>query len=253
MIPYLGCKQSFASELLANIPEAENFYDLFGGGGSVTEAAAKCQNDGFFGKWQKWKNLHYNEINRGAFLLNKAIWAGKFDFKYAKAQVPTKERYYAERRKPTAWGAFASFVWSFGNKDDCFIYSEKKNSIRGNEHLQRIRRMERSPYLPQVKLTCKDYSKVAIKPNSVAYCDIPYNTCRNHYKIYFDCMAFYKWAATRDFPVYFSEYECHDKRFELVWEKYVPIKINTVLCGNKAIYRTEKLFWNGVKTKEALC
>ena len=123
MIPYVGCKQSFAKELLANIPEAENFYDLFGGGGSITEAASGCQDIGIFGKWQKWKHIHYNEINK---------------------------------------------------------------------------------------------------------------------------VAFYEWAATHDFPIYFSEYSCNDKRFELVWEKNVIAKINR---GN-GIYRTEKLFWNKITNKE---
>jgi len=246
MIPYLGCKQSFASELLAAMPEAENFYDLFGGGGSITEAAFRCREDGFFGKWQKWKSIHYNELCRGVYLLNKAIWSGKFDFEYAKAQIPTKERYYAERRQPTAWGAFASFVWSFGNKDDSFVYGKRKGAARGSEHLSRIRRMRRSPLLPDAIMTCKDYRKVAIKPNSVAYCDIPYYTERKYYRVVFDHLAFCNWAATRSFPVYFSEYECHDKRFQLVTEIDVLVKINTVLSGGKAIRRTEKLFWNGV-------
>jgi len=96
MIPYLGCKQSFAGELLAAMPEAENFYDLFGGGGSVTEAAMLCQTSGMF-PWRKWQNVYYNEINKGVYLLNKAIWSGKFDFEHARRQEPTKERYYAER------------------------------------------------------------------------------------------------------------------------------------------------------------
>jgi hypothetical protein len=247
MIPYLGCKQRFAGELLSAIPQADNFYDLFGGGGSITEAAYNCRHGGLLGNWQKWKNIHYNEINKGVYLLNKEIWSGKFDFEHAKEQYLTKERYYAERSQPTAWSAFVSFVWSFGNKNQCFIYGEKL-TIRGNEHLQRINRMSKSPILKDIIVTNKDYRKVKIKPSSVAYCDIPYNVNRNHYGIKFDFKAFYEWAASAKFPVYFSDYSCDDDRFKLVWEKLVPVKINMKLHdGGKALYRSEKLFWNGVK------
>lgn len=240
MIPFLGCKQSFAKQLLANILETENFYDLFGGGGSITEAAVKCKHNGLLGDWHKWKNIYYNEINKGVYLLNKEIWSGKFDFEFAKKQTPTKERYYAERRKPTAFGAFVSFVWSFGNNDECFVYGENKCSARKDEVESRIRRIQKSPILPAVQMTNKDYRKVTIKPNSVVYCDIPYHVCRKHYGIKFDWLAFYDWAAYSKFPVYFSEYDCYDIRFEMVWQKKVISKINR---GN-GIYRTEKLFWN---------
>ena len=193
MISYLGCKESFASEILANIPAADNFYDLFGGGGSVIEAAHRCRENGLFGEWVKWKYLHYNEINKGVCRLCRALWAGRFDFKFAKAQEPTKERYYEERRKPTAWGAFVSMIWSFGNRDESFIYTSKSNVMRHNEHLQRIKRMEKSPILPDVEMYCKDYRDVKIACNSVVYCDIPYQVKNNHYKtkIKFNHLDFY--------------------------------------------------------------
>jgi len=150
MIPYLGCKDSIASEILNCIPAAENFYDLFGGGGSITEAAYKFRENGLFGEWQKWQKFHYNEINKAVCKLVKAIWAGKFDFDYAKAQEPTKERYYAERRQTTEWGAFVSFAWSFGSKNENFIYSPKRLLGKRIEHLERIERMQRSAILKDV-------------------------------------------------------------------------------------------------------
>ncbi|MDR2594553.1 MAG: hypothetical protein LBC87_07275 [Fibromonadaceae bacterium] len=177
----------------------------------------------------------------------KAIWNGKFDFDYAKAQEPTKERYYAERRQQTEWGAFVSFAWSFGSKNENFIYSPKRLLGKRVEHLERIERMQRSAILKDVIATCMDYSKVKIEPNSVIYCDIPYNTFRKHYRIKFDFMKFYDWAAACKFPVYFSEYTCYDKRFELVWEKEVQSRINVRALGEKSLMRTERLFHNGVK------
>jgi len=244
MIPYLGCKDSIASEILNCIPAAENFYDLFGGGGSITEAAYKFRENGLFGEWQKWQKFHYNEINKAVCKLVKAIWAGKFDFDYAMAQEPTKERYYAERGDLTAWGAFVSFVWSFGNKNESFVLGRnaKDNYRKYNDALKRIKR---TPIMPNIAITNKDYARVRIKPNSVVYCDIPYNIKRNYYKVKFDFLRFYDWAANCRFPVYFSEYSCNDRRFELVWEKVVHLKIKVLPIGGKAIFNTERLFWNG--------
>ena len=244
MIPYLGCKDSIASEILNRIPAAEHLYDLFGGGGSITEAAAKCRHSGILGKWAKWKHVHYNDINTGVCELLELLWGGKFDFDYAMAQEPTKERYYAERGDLTAWGAFVSFVWSFGNKNESFALGRnaKDNYRKYNDALKRIKR---TPILPNIAITNKDYARVRIKPNSVVYCDIPYNIKRNYYKVKFDFLRFYDWAATCKFPVYFSEYSCHDKRFELVWEKETIAKINVTAKGGKVLKRVEKLFWNG--------
>ena len=244
MIPYLGCKQSFAGELLANIPAAENFYDLFGGGGSVTEAASKCQTDGILEPWKKWKHLHYNELNTGVYLLNKEVWEGRFDFGYVKAQVPTKERFRKERNNMTAWGAFVTYVWSFGNKGDGYFYSEKSNpeTLGRNVHLERVNAIEKSPRLANIKMTNKDYRWVKIKPNSVVYCDIPYIDKRKYYGVKFDFNAFYAWAQNADFPVYFSGYDIVGYyKFTQVWEKLVTAKIKL----NNNVTRTEKLFWNG--------
>jgi len=248
MIPYLGCKQSFAGELLAQMPEAEHFYDLFGGGGSVVEAAAKCKHSGFLGEWQKWKHIHYNELNKGVYEIVTALWAGKFDFAYAKAQKPTKERYYAERGQNNAWGAFVSFVWSFGNKNESFIYPVETSSIRRNEHIQRINRIAKTPLLKEVITTNKDYREVHIEPSSVVYCDIPYSKHRKYYNVRFDFNAFYEWALAVPFPVYFSGYGIVEEnfrggKFKLVHQIPIKPKINR----NRVVERTEKLFWNGVK------
>jgi hypothetical protein len=96
-------------------------------------------------------------------------------------------------------------------------------------------------------MTNKDYREVKIKPHSIVYCDIPYGDHRKYYGVRFDFAAFYDWAKAAKFPVYFSGYEnLGGYDFKVVWEKIVPIKINTKISNGKALYRTEKLFWNGV-------
>jgi len=99
-------------------------------------------------------------------------------------------------------------------------------------------------------MTNIDYREVVIKPNSVVYCDIPYKTSDNlkntknkkgYYGVKFDWVAFFDWASTRDFPVYFSEYECSDDRFQCVLE----VEKRNTLGGNKL--SIERLFWNGIE------
>ena len=42
-IPYMGSKSTVAASIALNFPEAENFYDPFGGGFSMTPLPAKTQ------------------------------------------------------------------------------------------------------------------------------------------------------------------------------------------------------------------
>ena len=60
MIRYQGCKKGIAKQLLNAIPSAVHFYDLFGGGGSMTEAAyeSKCVLKDWSGRAVKWDNVH---------------------------------------------------------------------------------------------------------------------------------------------------------------------------------------------------
>jgi hypothetical protein len=294
---YQHCKDSIAHGILRVIPPADNFYDLFGGGGSVTETALTFVENGIFGEIKKWKNLHFNEINTGLCELNKAVWNGTFDFEKARKTWISRERFFAEKDLPTAWGAYVRFIWSFGNDGDSYIYSKeielakqlihffiindnpylpnttenerrlffqriiksnvkKKIKLKGIESLQRIMniqhtqnhlRMHKIQNLDKVTITNKDYHEVEIKPNSVAYCDIPYNNDGSQdYGIEFSDDDFHQWAATRDFPVYFSEYKAPSE-FECVWEKEVNCRLSKK--DGKGIYRTEKLFFNGRKNQ----
>lgn len=85
------------------------------------------------------------------------------------------------------------------------------------------------------------YEQVEIAPNSVVYCDIPYQGTADYGE--FSHKDFFEWAATREFPVYISEYNITDKRFKLVYEidkrsMLSPKKDNKIM--------SEKLYWNGV-------
>jgi len=62
-IPYMGSKRKLASEILSKLTQRHenvtDFYDLFGGGGSISFTAIR---DYRF-------NVHYNELNKHIFSL----------------------------------------------------------------------------------------------------------------------------------------------------------------------------------------
>jgi site-specific DNA-adenine methylase len=109
--------------------------------------------------------------------------------------------------------------------------------------LQRLQRLQQLQQLERLELTSLDYRDVSIKKNSVVYCDIPYQGTADYGE--FNHKEFFDWAATRDFPVYVSEYNIDDKRFELVYtiDKMSLLSANKDKCKNKE----EKLYWNRVK------
>jgi len=118
------------------------------------------------------------------------------------------------------------------------------------QSMERLERIGKSERLQPITVTNKDYRDVEIAPDSVAYCDIPYDTKDGgHYGAEFDHAAFWEWARTRDFPVYVSEYSGPED-FEAVWEKEIVCGMTRKKGEGGGIYRTEKLFWNGVKNEK---
>ncbi len=107
------------------------------------------------------------------------------------------------------------------------------------ERLQQLQQLERVP--GGACMTSLDYREVNIEPNSVVYCDIPYAGTAD-YGGGFSHQEFFDWAASRDFPVYISEYDVPDKRFKLV---YTTDK-RSMLSQDKYVgNKEEKLYWNG--------
>ena len=91
-------------------------------------------------------------------------------------------------------------------------------------------------------ITSDDYRNVEIKENSVVYCDIPYKGT-SEYLNKFNHNEFYDWASSRDFPVYVSEYNIDDPRFE---EVYLIEKMGLLSGSSNRNTKLEKLYWNRV-------
>lgn len=70
-IPYMGSKGKIAEDIISFLPKSENFYDLFGGGFSISHCALISK---------KWNNVFYNEINKDTVELVKKAINGDFNY-----------------------------------------------------------------------------------------------------------------------------------------------------------------------------
>lgn len=263
-MPYMGSKSAHVEWLLKNLPSAENFYDLFGGGGAVSHAAVLSK---------KYKNIFYNEIKSDVAQLFSDAISGKFNPKTFKPEWISRERFQKEKES----NAYIRCIWSFGNNQKTYLFGEKIESKKRSLHQavvfnefdpfarsffgfskfpenltlfqKRIiaknaakkRNLKELEQLERLEISSKSYDEVEIKNDSIIYCDPPYKGTAE-YVTEFDHDAFYVWAEKNEHPIFFSEYSA-PKHFKLVAQK----KVNRKLGKKKEGYLTlacEKLFAN---------
>jgi len=268
-LPYMGNKRKLATKILNSIYQKigdfENFYDLFGGGGSMSMAALIAGH-----------NVVYNELNTGVYNLMKHLQSG--------GEIPyewvSREEFFANKDGDDWYSGLIKTVWSFGNKQSSYLFGEdieeqkrlahemiinkdesarkelekllnigligiktrqqfsqlvkKKLKSRTGElqHLEQLQRLE---------LKNKSYSKIEIKENSVIYCDPPYAGTGEYQRGGFNHDKFYEWCLAQKKPVFISEYNMPDS-FECIAE----FKHRSTLSSTANNEVTEKLYWNGV-------
>ena len=243
-ISYKGSKDKIIHKIATLFPKADNFYDLFGGGFSVSH----------FMLLHRTHHVHYNELQPGnADLIRDAI-AGRYNYDAFKPEWVTRDMF--NTRKATC--PYTRIIWSFGNNQRTYIFGEdiapyKRSlhqavvfnefddtahevlgfssfpahlSIRGRrlvacgkirseakridleqlERLQRLQQLEQLERLPErLTMTSLSYEQVPILPNSVIYCDPPYKGTTG-YVTDFDHDRFWAWVRKQTVPVFVSEY-----------------------------------------------
>ena len=277
-LPYMGSKNKIAHIIIDLLPEAENFYDLFCGGCSITHVAILSK---------KYKNIYFNDIDGDMPQLFLDAIRGKY--KEEKRWISRED---FEREKKDS--AYIRIVWSFGNKGTSYLYSKdiepykkaywyaifyndfslfrklginitnikaktyrekrlkiskwlKEQKVKGGYRQQALERLERLQSLQSLEalerlqslhLSKKSYDEVEIKDNSVIYCDIPYEKTAGYVSGDFDHKKFYDWACSQKALVVISSYEISDKRFKRV----VNLKKNSNLQGGFGNIKNEGLF-----------
>lgn len=102
-IPYMGSKSKICEKVCALFPKADNFYDLFGGGFSITHFMIKHRSKHF-------KEFHFNEIRPGVCDLIKDAIAGKYSYDNFKPPWVSKKDFENQKNNP-----YVGIIWSFGN------------------------------------------------------------------------------------------------------------------------------------------
>lgn len=214
-MPYQGSKNRVAEQIVAALPPAENFVDLFFGGGAVTHAAMLSG---------KYANFLANDLRKTPQAWNRC----------AEGDIGDLDRFVGREEFMETDDMLIKMVWSFGA--DCRTYAcsginetifrlvmgsnfEERYSawrrllkeIQGREgNLYTVRPACTLRWLlslkgnRQVTPSNLDYREVPIPENSVVYCDPPYEGTTG-YGNKFDHAAFWEWARSREFPVFVSE------------------------------------------------
>ena len=254
-IPYMGSKNTIAHIIIDILPKADNFYDLFCGGCSITHCAMLSK---------KWKNIYFNDIDKEMPQLFLDSIRGKY--KKEKRWI-SREDFDREKDK----SAYIRCVWSFGNKGTNYLYGkeiepykkaywyaimfddfslfwdlginiphikaktykEKRLKIKQalTNQIKTIKQQlklnknyidlqyennQALERLQSLQMFTKSYDEVPIKENSIIYCDIPYENTAEYVNDGFNHKKFYDWAYNQKELVVISSYNVSDDRFQRV-------------------------------------
>ena len=256
-IPYKGSKNKLAERLINLFPKADNFYDLFCGGCAVAHAALLSHkyktvhiNDiepkvvdlfiratrGEFKNETRW--ISHEEFDRlkSSDYLVACLFSFGNNFRtylYNKDIEPMKKAahyailfgdfsYFREWNKEVSdkvESALNSILLSERQKRRLTLYRIVRNILQEKIQIQHLEGLERLQSLESyINSSSQDYSEIKIKPNSVIYCDIPYEATETYFKQKFDYSRFYDWCCTQSEPLFISSYNISDLRFKCVSE-----------------------------------
>jgi len=272
-LPYQGSKSAIAEWVVAQMPPAEVFVDLFAGGCAVTHCAMLSG---------KYKKFVANDITPVPSAFLKAVEFGVEDLRFVSRQ---------DFQSCDDW--LTKIIYSFGNNCREYMYSPQNEELAraihlsvfehhheplseltglnieyyikdmgwfeaytllkklisqtvGGDgravHIERINRIKalNNPVLRQkaknLLVVQGDYRNLEIPKNSVCYCDIPYSdTAKYHNE--FEHQEFYRWCKTQNQHLYISEYKMPDDFTEISRTK----KLNQMSASTN-FKNTERLF-----------
>lgn len=112
-LPYMGSKSSICDDLIPIFPKAENFYDLFGGGFSVSHAMLMKRRDHF-------NNFYFNEIRPGICELIQDAINGKYNYNFFSPKFISREEFFSKKDLDP----YVKIVWSFGNNGENYLFGK---------------------------------------------------------------------------------------------------------------------------------
>lgn len=232
-LPYMGSKSKICDWLLAHLPPADTFVDLFAGGCAVTHAAMVSG---------RYRQVIANDIQGDVLeLFSRAVAEGLQPEDW---RPVSREEFFLHA--PT--DPLIQLVWAFGNSTDSYLYGQEierqkllahtmivADNIRDRysafqafikmlgsrrEHygdLPSICRLARIQSLhglarirSMLRISTASYDACPYLPpqsSSVIYADPPYIHTTEYTPDTFNYDRFYNWLRSVPFPVYVSEYQ----------------------------------------------
>jgi site-specific DNA-adenine methylase len=279
-LPYMGSKSKIIENIARYFPNADNFYDLFGGGFSVSHYMAVHRN-------KSYKNFYYNELRSGLCQLIQDSISGKYNYDVFKPDWISKERFFAEKES----NAYIKYIWSFGNngRDYLFgkdIYGYKKSMHQAvvfdefDDFMKNILKISKWPnklnivgkrlllikiisgkYKPELQqlqqlLQLERLQQLEAIKNKIEFTNLSYEKViikpnsviycdipykgTADYKNEFSHKYFFDWANNQENPVFISEYNIDDDRFFLLKE----INHRSTLSSSANNHVVERIYGN---------
>lgn len=124
-IPYQGSKSKIIEKIARFFPNADNFYDLFGGGFSVSHYMIENRS-------KSYKQFHYNELRPGLCELIQDAIDGKYSLNNGyKPEWISRERFLKEKDT----NAFIKIIWSFGNNGKGYLFGKDIEQQKRSMHM----------------------------------------------------------------------------------------------------------------------
>jgi hypothetical protein len=123
-LPYMGSKSKICEKVCALFLKADNFYDLFGGGFSITHFMIKH-------RFKHYKEFHFNEIRPGICDLIKDAIAGKHSYDNFKPPWVSREDFF--RLLDT--DPYIKIIWSFGNNGKNYLFGKDIEQYKKSMHM----------------------------------------------------------------------------------------------------------------------
>lgn len=112
-IPYMGSKAKICDKVCLLFPRADNFYDLFGGGFSITHFMLERRSS-------HYKQFHFNELRPGVPDLIKKAINGDFNYKVYNPPWVSREEFFAKKEIDP----MIKIIWSFGNNGRSYLFGK---------------------------------------------------------------------------------------------------------------------------------
>ncbi len=223
---YMGSKNRIAKDILPIIlkdrKEGQYYVEPFIGGGNLMDKVEGNRIGGDFSPY----------VIQALILIR--------DNPQSIPDIITEEDYKYHKKNETPLKGFVGFAMSFGGR---FFegYRRDKEGKRDYAKESYKSAISQSPFLQGVELVHCSYSDLIIPPNSIIYCDPPYQGTKKYKTGGFDYELFWEWCRMKykeGHTVFISEYSAPSD-FTCVWSKEICSSLTKDSGSKKGV---EKLF-----------